>query len=202
MQSTQHVKTAQQLAAIVHSGSNVTAQQLQAAIKNNKVTFATIVQCSLVDLSKDNKAIHKIYKIATTNVTINASYTNAVQKTASTISSNNASNVANFVAQASNYTALNSNCEAVVALNSNNSKHYLKAIANKCYAAQYFCANTNSIVSKAYVASLCTASAAKAMLNTSNVVHNVSNNIAHTVAPRTFALANMHSIAVNSTVIQ
>lgn len=76
--------------------------------------------------------------------------------------------------------------------------YYLYCVYNK---AESMFTIDGASATRAEVAALLTPSAAAQLLNTSGVVHNVRNDVDHTVIVRTIALANVVSIrAMNSTI--
>ena len=175
--------------------SNVNITTITNALSTVKsTTFATLTQASKVKTSASNNA-QNIFKITVQNVTLcNSSaslYNNAVTRTVIATQQATA-----FTALPSNYVMLN-NSYSVCALKSNTNKHYLRAIVNKCLQSVYFCATTNTMLTKQQVAQYLTASASKQLLsvNTSNTVQHA--DITHNVTARTFALSNIFSINVN-----
>ena len=55
----------------------------------------------------------------------------------------------------------------------------------------------NVLATKQQVAQYLTASASAKLLDNNNTVHNVANNVTHTVKVRTIALSNIVSITAN-----
>ena len=169
--------------------SKVNVANIINALQNIKsTTFATLTQASKVKTASAHKA-QNIYKITVQNVTLCNSkanlYVNAVAKSTQEA----------FTALASKYTMLN-NSYSVCALTSNTNKHYLRAVVNKALQVVYYCANTNTIVSKQYVAQFLTASAKAALLNTDATINIKHANVTHNVIVRNFALQNIYSINV------
>jgi hypothetical protein len=186
-------------ALALHNNSNtITAQAIQQLLANVSTTFASILYCTNVATSAQHKAT-KIVKVTQANVqlfsNINAFtnvYANAVQRSASKISANNAQAVANFTQQSNYFT--HTNCYSLVQHKSN-SNMYLYAIYNNA-SSMYFINNVQA--TKQQVAQYLTASASAKLLQDSNtVVHNATNNVLHTVQVRTVALANIVSITAN-----
>jgi hypothetical protein len=183
----------------VHASANVNAVTLNAqAITNllaNKNTFASIVYVTQVATSAKHKHVN-IQKVTKANVQLFSTqfnYAQAVQKSASKISANNANNVQQFTAQA-NYFTHTSNCYSIVQHNSN-SNLYLYASFNNASSVYFI---NNVVATKQQVAQYLTASASAKLLQDHNtVVHNATNNVLHTVNVRTIALANIVSIVAN-----
>lgn len=193
-----HIVTALNKAQ-ANNNSNINVNNVISALSNvTSATFATLTQASKVSTAAAHKA-QNIYKITVQNVTLcnsNASlYNNAVNKQVTQASATSNTQAQAFTALASNYTMLN-NSYSVVALKSNASKHYLRAIVNKALAVAYYCVNTNTLLTKQQVAHYLTASASKALLSTAhaNVVQHA--NVVHNVTVRSFALANIYNINV------
>ena len=179
-----------------NTSSNINLATVTNALSSVKsTTFATLTQASKVTLNAQLKTLN-YYKITVQNVTLcNSSasiYTNAVNKQL------NAQDVQAqvFKAVASNYTQIN-NSYSVVALKSNTNKHYLQAIVNNCLQSVYYCASTNTFVSKQHIANYLSANASAKFLNTSKATTVQHANVTHTVTARTFALANIYNINVN-----
>jgi hypothetical protein len=175
--------------------SKINVANIINALSNiNSTTFATLTQASQVATASAHRA-QNIYKITVQNVTLcnsNASiYTNAVTREAVATEQADA-----FVAQSSNYEMIN-NSYSVCALKSNTNKHYLRAIVNKCLQVAYYCANTNTLLSKQEVAQYLTASASTKLLTPSTSTTVQHANITHTVTVRNFSLQNIYSINVN-----
>ena len=188
--------TAAAAAITAHANNNVvTAQQIAALLNNASVTFAQITYVTQVQTAAAHKA-QSIVKVTTANVILCANikahtsvYANKVRKTAAAIASNNAANVQAFTAQQNYFTHTNTHC--IVQHTQHANKQYLYAIYNN---ASSIYMHNNVVVNKQHVAQFLTASAAKQLLQESNVVHNVTHNIKHTVQVRTIALSNIVSI--------
>lgn len=170
------------------SGINV-ANIINALANIKSTTFATLTQASKVKTAAKHNA-QNIFKITVQNVTLcnsNASiYSNAVSKQTQDT----------FTALPSNYEMID-NSYSVCALKSNTSKHYLRAIVNRALQVVYYCANTNTVLSKEQVAEYLTKSAADKLLNPVASTHVQHADVTHTVTARTFALQNIYSINVN-----
>ena len=174
-------------------------------LNNASVTFASITYKTNIALSAANKH-NNAYKVVTANVQLfnninsaTAVFTNAVQRNANKLHNeeNNAANVNNFVQQSNYYTHSNA-CYSIVQHNKNNAQ-YLYCIYNNVSNTTYYL--NNAVSNKQAIAALCTKSAAAKMLNSSNVTHNKTNNVTHSVVVRTIALANIISITANKQTI-
>jgi hypothetical protein len=180
-----------------NANTNAVAKAIAQLLANTVgTTFAQIVYYSTIALSAKNK--HNVaYKLVTANVQLCNNvvydlYTRQVQRSANAIDSNDAQDVANFVASETYYTHAN-DCYAL-AVHKTNGTQYLYCIPNNAKSAYYL---NNAVSSKEEIAALCTPSAAKAMLTKQTTVHNVTNNITHTVIPKLIKLAHVVSITVN-----
>ena len=182
----------------VHASANANAVTLNAqAIQNvlaNKNTFASIVYVTQVATSAKHKHVN-IQKVTKANVQLFSTqfnYAQAVQKSASKISANNANNVQNFTAQSNYFT--HTACYSIVKHNTSNAL-YLYASYNNAQSI-YFINNVQA--TKQQVAQYLTASASAKLLQDHNTVaHNATHNVLHTVTIRTIALANIVSIVAN-----
>ena len=183
-----------QAAIAAQRNNKVTAQRITALLQqyNNTATIANVTQVTLVQTSAANKnvVIHKVTRASVLLFANALNYVAAVQRSAAKIAENNAAAIAAFTASAASFTH-NANCYSIVQ-NNNSAQQYLYAHYN---SAQSVYVLNNTIISAAQAASYCTASVAKAMLQTSNVVQNVSNNIAHTLQVRTVKLQNIVRLA-------
>ena len=181
-------------ALVQHANCNtITAQQVAQLLANNSATFASIVYVTQVATAAAHKQ-HTIQKVTKANVTLfNTAhdYTAAVQRSAQRIEDNNAANVQQFTAQSNYYE--HTNCYSVVKHKQHNSL-YLFASYNNA-SSVYFIDGVQA--TKQQVSMYLTASAATKLLQDNSVVHNVSNNVLHTVHIRTVALANIVSITAN-----
>jgi hypothetical protein len=186
--------TQAQQALQLHANNNtITAQQVQALLANKSVQFAQIVYVSKVQTSAKNKDVN-IVKVVSANVQLFANITNfnlyaeQVQRSANKL--NNTTDT-EFVAQSNYFT--HTPCYSIVQHKTSNAL-YLYAIYNNA-SSLYF---INGVVAtKQQVAQYLTASASAKLLENSNTVHNVSNNVTHTVKVRTVALNNIVSISAN-----
>lgn len=194
-----NLQIAQNILMLASNNCSITAQQIIALLANKSTTFAQINYATNVATSAKHKEIN-IQKVTSANVqlfsNINAFtsvYTNAVKKTASNIAENNTQAIQQFTAQQTYFTHT-TNCYSIVQHNTNN-KQYLYAIYNKANS-MYFINNVQA--TKQQVAQYLTASASNKLLNSTNVVHNATNNILHTVQVHTIALSNITQINANA----
>ena len=193
----QKITAAQAQAALVlHANNNtITATQVQNLLANVSVTFAQITYVTQVQLAAAHKA-QNIYKVTTANVMLcsnikahTAVYKRKVQRSAAKYASNSAAAVAAFTAQQNYFT--HTSTHSIVQHTQHANKFYLYAFYNKASSVYM---HNNAVVTKQHVAAYCTKSAAAALLQTNNTVHNVTHNITHNVQVRTIALANIVSI--------
>ena len=179
--------------------SNINANTVAQLLANTKgTTFANVVQVTKVATAAAHKA-KNVQKHTVANVQLFNNvkdfvnvYTAAVQRSANKIADNVQSNVDNFVQQ-DNY-FVHTDCFSVVQHKVDSTKFYLYAIYNNATSTYTI---DNVPATKEEVAQLLTASARDKLLNASNVVHNVSNDVLHTVQVRTVALDNVVQITAN-----
>ena len=171
------------------------AQQIQQMLANVSTTFAQIMYTTQVATAAKHKGTN-ITKVTNANVqlfsNINAFtnvYANAVKRSAGNIQQATNANVQNFATQQNYFT--HTNCYSIVQ-HKTNGNLYLYAIFNNA-SSIYFINGVQS--TKQQVAQRLTASAAQQLLGDNAVVHNVANNVLHTVQVRTIALHNINSIA-------
>jgi hypothetical protein len=185
-----------QQAMLLHANNNtLTVAQVQQLLQNVSVTFAQIVYVTRVQLAAAHKQ-QNICKVTHANVLLASNisaqaqlYARAVRKSAAKYTQNNAQSVQNFAAQANYFVHTATHCIVQHAQHAH--KFYLYAIYNNARSAYV---HNNAVVSKQHVAQYCTASAAAQLLQESNTVHNVTNNIVHSVQVRTIALNNIVSM--------
>jgi hypothetical protein len=170
------------------------AQQIQQMLANVSTTFAQILYTTKVATSAKHKHIN-ITKVTRANVqlfsNINAFtdvYANAVKRSAQHIQQAQNANVSNFATQQNYFT--HTQCYSILQHNTNGNL-YLYAIFNNANSVYYI---NNTVATKQQVAQYLTASAQQQLLSNNNVVHNVTNNVLHTVQVRTIALHNINSI--------
>lgn len=166
----------------------ITAQQVQNLLANKSVTFANIVTRTKVATAAAHKAVN-IQKVTSANVQLFSNIKAATQVYANAVKRN--ANVANFI-QASNYYT-HTNVYSLVQHNTTQ-QMYLYAIYNNAQSLYYI---NNVLATKQQVAQYLTASAATQLLSNTNTVHNVTNNVTHSVIVRTIALQNIVSITAN-----
>ena len=173
-------------------------QQIEQLLQNVKgVTFANITQVTAVPgIAAAHKTANTIVKVTVANVQLFnnvADYANvyaaAVKRTAAQIAENNAEAVAEFKQQDNYFT--HTACFSLVQHKTDTSKFYLYAIYNNA-DSMYFINNVQA--TKQQVAALLQPAAAKKLLEDNRVVHNVTNNIMHTVQCRTVALNSIVQI--------
>lgn len=188
---------AQALQAVAAQGNNntITQAQLQNLLANVSVTFAQITYVTQVQLAAAHKQ-EGICKVTTANVMLcsnikahTAVYKRKVQRSAAKYAQNTAAAIAAFTAQPNYYT--HTNVHSIVQHTQHADKLYLYCFYNN---AQSVYLHNNAVVTKQHVAAYCTRSAAAALLQTDNTVHNVTHNITHDVHVRTIALSNIVSI--------
>lgn len=170
------------------------AQQIAQLLSNASVTFAQIVFVTQVQCAAKHKN-ERIYKVTSANVmlcaNVNAStnvYARAVRKSAKKFTKNEANAIQDFAVQQTYYTR--TQCYSIVQ-NNKTTQMYLQAFFNN---AKSIYLHNNVQVNKQYVAQYMTPSAANALLNKTNVVHNKANNITHDVCVRTIMLQNIISV--------
>jgi hypothetical protein len=174
------------------------ANTISAMLNNASVTFASISYTTTVATAAAHKH-NVVQKHVVANVQLFANikqatavFANAVKKSAASIASNSAANVAAFEQQSNYFT--HTACYSIVQ-HKQNSNLYLYAIFNNVSSAVYTI--NNVVASKQQVAALLTASAAAKLLQNDNTVTNVTHNIQHNVQVRTIALANIKSVTAN-----
>jgi len=179
-----------------------TCNAVQIMHKGAVTTFANVVQVTRVTTSAQHKAL-TILKVSSVNVLLSSSaltYTNAVKNSASKQAVNNASNVQNFTASKASFTRTD-----IASIAHSNKTSALQLVylafsnvrsANKTY---YICAQTLQVLCKNTVSQYLTASASKALLNPSTTIHNVTNNVTHSVHTRSVNMHNVLSITANKT---
>jgi hypothetical protein len=189
---TLHLVTTQQTQT--QTQQQLVAQQVQQMLANVSTTFAQIVYTTKVATAAKHKHVN-ITKVTSANVqlfsNINAFtdvYANAVKRSAQHIQQAHNANVQAFTTQSNYFT--HTNCYSIVEHKTNNNL-YLYAIFNNAKSVYYI---DNVVATKQQVAEYLTASAQQQLLSNNNIVHNVSNNVLHTVQVRTIALHNIDSI--------
>jgi len=161
----------------------------------NTVANAIITQASPVTLARNFKHL-SIYKVNLLSVTVCNNNSN-LYNSAVTQHVINTQQASAFNALASNYNAVN-NMYSLVTLKSNANNVYIRAIVNKHLASAYYCATTNTLLTKQQLAQYLTNSAATKLLNNNSTTTVKHANITHNVIVRNFALANIYSLTVNN----
>lgn len=174
------------------TGVAITAQDVVNMLASVKgTTFASMITVTKTPLAAAHKA-ENIYKVTAAQVQLfnNISdftnvYSNAVKRSAAKDASNDTAAVENFQVQDSYF--FHTDCYSVVQHKTDASKMYLFAIYN---GAESVYVHNGAIVTKEYVAGFCTPSEAKKMFS-DGTVHNVANDITHSVAVRTVGLSSI-----------
>jgi len=172
------------------NNNSITPQQVEQLLQNvHGVTLASILQVTKVATAAAHKATN-VQKVTKASIQLFNNvqdfknvYAAAVKRTAGSIADNNAANVNAFVQQ-DNYFQHTATF-SLVQHKTDASKYYLYAIYNTADSL-YFIDGVNA--TKQQVAALLTPSAARDLLAGSNVVHNKTNDVLHTVQVRTIAL--------------
>jgi hypothetical protein len=125
------------------------------------------------------------------NITSANLYLQQVQRSAAQQQNNDTNAIENFVTSTNYF--VHTDCYSIVQ-HKTNSNLYLYAVYNNAQSL-YFINNVQA--TKQEVAQYLTNSAAQQLINATNIVHNVTNNITHSVQVRTIALANIVSINAN-----
>ena len=192
-----NTQNALQALALHANNKTISAQSIVQALNNASVTFAQVTYVTPVATSAKHKNV-QIKKVVCANVQLFCTlqnfdvYTKAVKRSASTIASNDAQAVDNFVAQ-SNYYEHDADCFSLVA-HKQNGKQYLYAIYNNAQSVYFV---DGRVADKQQVAQYLTASASAKLLGNNNTTHNVTNNVTHAVKVRTIALENLVQLNVN-----
>ncbi len=179
-----------------HANSNSISQQdvetLLADVRGT--TFAQIVQVTPVATAAAHKAV-PVRKVTVANVQLFNNirdfniYASAVKRSAAKLHESDPADVATFVTSETWHE--HTSCYSVVEHKTKRGQFYLYAIYNRAESLLFI---GNDVASKEQVAQLLTPSAAKSLLQDNSEVHNVSNNVTHSVIVRTTALANIVSI--------
>jgi len=182
--------TAQQALQQRANNNTITAQQVAQLLQNVRgITLASVLQVTQVKTAAAHKAVN-VQKVTQASIQLfnNVNdfknvYAAAVKRTAAQIADNAAQNVAGFEQQ-DNYFAHTSTF-SLVQHKTDATKFYLFAIYNTANSLLFI---DNTLATKQQVAALLTASAAKDLLAGTNVVHNKTHDVLHTVQVRTIAL--------------
>jgi hypothetical protein len=182
---------AAQAALVAQANNNfITAQDVEALLQNVRgTTLASITQVTKVATAAVNKA-RTVQKVTQASIQLfnNVNdfknvYTAAVKRSANAIADNNAANVNDFEQQDNYFT--HTNTFSLVQHKTDPSKFYLFAIYNTAESMLFI---DGVQATKQEVAQLLTPSAAKTLMQPSNIVHNVTNDVFHTVQVRTIGL--------------
>lgn len=187
MLTLQQAQTALQQRA---NSTSITPQQVEQLLQNVRgTTLASIVQVTKVATAAANKDrnVQKVTKASIqlfNNVNDYANvYAAAVKRSAGAIVDNDPAAVQGFVPKESAYA--HTATFSLLQLKTNATKYYLYAIYNNA-SSLYFI--DGQPATKQQVAALLTPSAAKDLLAGTNVVHNATHDIMHTVQVRTISL--------------
>lgn len=191
-----------------HANNNtISIASIMQALANVSVTFANIVTVTKVATAAAHKHM-QIVKITSANVQLysnvnaaNAVYTKAVKRSAASIASNNAANVAAFTASAASFTH-NANCYSIVHnAKTNNTMLYARYLRSNSVYAIINADSTFTIISKQQAASYCTASTAAKMLDSNTAIHNKTNNVTHNVRISTVSISNIVALTVRKQIL-
>ena len=191
-------------ALAAHANNNtIAAATVAAMLASVSTTFASVTYVTQVKTAAAHKALN-VQKVVTANVQLFANikaatsvFANAVKRSAAQIASNDAANVAAYTVSAHNSYFAHTACYSIVQ-HKTKATQYLYAIYNNAQSTHYI---DGVAATQQQVAALLTPSAAKAMLQSSNVVVNKTHDIAHSVQVRTIALANIVSLTANKQVL-
>lgn len=157
-------------------------------------TFAEIVYVTNVKTAAAHKA-ERVQKLTVANVQLfnnlkefTNAYSLAVKRSANKIEANDTNAVDNFTTQGNYFE--HTACYSVVE-HKTSRKQYLFAIFNNANSEYY---HNGEVVSKESIATMLTPSEREKLLNATNEVRNVANNITHSVHVRTIALENIIGI--------
>ena len=182
--------------------TQLTVEQVKKLLANVSVTFASVEYATKVPTAAAHKAV-SIAKHTVANVqlfsTVNAAvamYQRAVQKSARKMQQSVTANVDNFVVSAPSYTHDDECYSIVYNANTSNTMLYMRYIrARSTYSID------GVVATKQQVAAYLTPSAAKALLQADNTVHNVTNDVTHGVIIRTVGLHNVTRITARKQVL-
>jgi hypothetical protein len=170
-------------------------------LSSNSATFASIEYTTDVATAAKHKAM-QIAKHTTANVTLFGNikdfdvYRRAVVKSASKLE-NDSESVASFETQ-ENYFEHDAECFSIVK-HKTQDKWYLYAHYN--HATSTFTIN-GIPATREEVAQYLTKAASEKMLQDNSIVHNVTNDVQHSVICRTVGLENITSITANKTRVE
>jgi phenylpyruvate tautomerase PptA (4-oxalocrotonate tautomerase family) len=184
-----------QAIALHNSGNSIRKEQVADMLAQVRgTTFASIVQVTKVALAAKHKAI-TIKKVTEASVQLfnnisehTSVWANAVKRSASKLTGNDAEAVAGFEAQSNWFE--HTDCYSVVK-HKTQDKYYLYAIYNSGNAVYMMDGNE---LSKDEVAQYMTPAAARDLLDTDNRTVNVTHDIEHSAVCRATSLENIVSI--------
>jgi hypothetical protein len=187
-----------QAIALHNSGNSIRKEQVSDILAATRgTTMASIVQVTKVALAAKHKLIN-IKKVTEASVQLfnnisehTSVWANAVKRSASKNSDNDAANIEGFTAQSNWFE--HTDCYSIVKHKSKE-QYYLYAIYNKA-AAVYMLDGVE--VSKDEVAAYMTPAAAKELLEPYDATLNVTHDVLHTAVCRATALENIVSIVAN-----
>jgi hypothetical protein len=173
-----------------NSSNSITPADVVQLLANVKgTTLASIVQVTQVKTAAAHKA-ENVQKVTAASVQLFNNvkdfanvYAAAVKRSAGNIADNDATKVNNFEQQDSYFA--HTSTFSLVQHKTDASKFYLYAIYNNADSLYFI---NNTLATKQEVAQLLTPAAARDLLNPTNVVHNVTNDVMHTVQVRTISL--------------
>jgi len=173
----------------------ISEQDVVALLANKSVQFAQITTVTPVATSAKHKNV-VIKKVVNANVQLFANitdyslYAKQVMRSANKLDAN--ANITSF--EVSDTWFEHTNCYSIVKHKTNN-KLYLYAIFNSVTSSTYFIDNV--VATKEQVAQYLVPSQVSKLFDTSNVVHNKTNNVTHNLTLRTIELNNIVSIKAN-----
>jgi hypothetical protein len=173
----------------------ISEQDVVALLANKSVQFAQITTVTPVATSAKHKNV-VIKKVVNANVQLFANitdyslYAKQVMRSANKLDAS--ANITSF--EVSDTWFEHTNCYSIVKHKTNN-KLYLYAIFNSVTSSTYFIDNV--VATKEQVAQYLVPSQVSKLFDTSNVVHNKTNNVTHNLTLRTIELNNIVSIKAN-----
>lgn len=182
--------------------SKVTAKRITKLLRpyNNTATIANVTQVTKVNVSAANKHL-TINKVTRASVLLFANalnYVACVQRSAAQNKNNDAQDIEQFAASAASFTH-DPECYSLVTNNNNPEQQYLYLHYN---SAESIYVHNNVVLTKEQVATYCSPSVAKTILNEKRETHNVSNNVTHSIVVRTVKLQNIVRLAALKQVLQ
>ena len=182
---------AQTALALRANNNTITTQQVTQQLASVRgVTFASILQVTDVAGVAAAHKHNNVQKVTQASIQLfnnvadfNNVYTAAVKRSAASIADNSAQAVEGFKQQDNYFT--HTATFSLVQHKTQPQKHYLFAIYNNADSLYFI---NNVLSTKQQVATLLQPAAATKLLGDNSIVHNVANNIMHTVQVRTIAL--------------